>query len=256
MQRNDASNAVVRARNNYALRNRNLLTPEPTPKPVGPVATAPVAATSSWERAFSGGGGSLGETVRDANRRSRNPDPPPPPPPPPPDYVPGGDEESTTTDPSETPMPDPYPTVLPSLSAEQLGALAERRRVIDERLKLAEAESERRRSFLEASAERAKQSAERTSRRSIQDFMREAAGRSVARSPMIAGRFVRRAGEDLRLKYGEIETNLSNEIMALQDLVSRAELERDTELAKIEQERVNMQADLERLFPAASMYGA
>jgi hypothetical protein len=71
---------------------------------------------------------------------------------------------------------------------------------------------------------------------------------------MVAGRRVRRAGEDLRLEYGEIDTQLSTEIAALQDLVSRAENERSIGIAQIEQERVNMQADLDRLFPAGSMY--
>lgn len=171
----------------------------------------------------------------------------------PPDYVPGGDENQFATD-LRNLQPDPYPTVLPSLSEEQLGQLSERRRLIDEKLKQAEAESERRTSLVEASAERSRQDAARTSRRSIEDFMRKAGGKGLARSPMVAGRAVRRSGEDLRLSYGEIDTKLSTEIMALQDLVSRAENERNIALAGIEQERVNMQADLGRLFPAASMY--
>lgn len=171
-----------------------------------------------------------------------------------PDFIPGGNEDRSATTPSETPKPDPYPTVLPSLSAEQLGQLSERRRIIDERLKQAEAESERRRTLIEASAERSRKDAERTSNRTIQDFMREAGGRGLARSPMVAGRRVRRAGEDLRLAYGEIDTQLSTELAALQDLVSKAENDRDLAMAGIEQERVNMQADLNRLFPAASMY--
>lgn len=164
----------------------------------------------------------------------------------------GGDVTTNPGDPSQF-QPDPYPTVLPSLSAAQLGQLAERRRLADERLKRAKAEAERRTTLFEANAERARQSGERESRRSIEDFMRQAAGKSLARSPMVAGRFQRRAGEDLRLVYGEIDTRLSTDIMALQDLVRDAADRRDTELALIEQERVNMQADLERLFPAASM---
>jgi hypothetical protein len=150
--------------------------------------------------------------------------------------------------------PDPYPAVLPSLSAAQLGQLSERRRLADERLKRAQTESERRQGLIEANAERARQAGQRESRRSIEDFMRETAGKGLARSPMVAGRFQRRAGEDLRLAYGEIDTRLSTDIMALQDLVRDAEDRRNTELALIEQERVNMQSDLERLFPAASMF--
>lgn len=151
--------------------------------------------------------------------------------------------------------PEPYPTVLPSLSAEQLGALSERRRLADERLKRAEAESEKRTELLQAGADRARADATRTSQRTIQDFMRGAAGRGLARSPMVAGRQARREGEDLRLAYGEIDTRLSTDIMALQDLVARASEERDAAIGAIEQERVNMQADLERLFPAARTYG-
>lgn len=169
-------------------------------------------------------------------------------------FIPDGDEDTKTTSPSEPPKPDPYPTVLPSLSNAQLGALAERRRLVDERLKQAEAESERRSTLVEASATRARQDAERQSQRSIEDFMREAGGRGLARSPMVAGRQVRRAGEDLRLEYGEIDTRLSTEIAALQDLVSEAENERSIALAQIEQDRVNAQANLERLFPAGAMY--
>lgn len=152
------------------------------------------------------------------------------------------------------PDPDPYPTVLPSLSAAQLGALSERRRLADQRLKQAKTEKERGEALLEASAIRARESATRDSRRSIEDFMRDAGGKGLARSPMVAGRYQRRAGEDLRLSYGEIDTRLSTEIAALQDMVSQAELSRSEEIALIDQEQVNMQADLERMFPAAGMY--
>jgi hypothetical protein len=151
--------------------------------------------------------------------------------------------------------PDPYPAVLPSLSAGQLGALSQRRSLADQRLKQAQAEKERGTALLGESATRAREGATRDSRRSIEDFMREAAGKSLARSPMVAGRFQRRAGEDLRLAYGEIDTRLSTEIAALQDMVSQAELSRADELAAINQEEVNMRADLERLFPASEMYG-
>jgi hypothetical protein len=85
--------------------------------------------------------------------------------------------------------------------------------------------------------------------------MRDAGGKGLARSPMVAGRFQRRGGEDLRLAYGEIDTRLSTEIAALQDMVSQAELSRSEEIALIDQEKVNMQADLERMLPAAGMYG-
>lgn len=172
-----------------------------------------------------------------------------------PDFIPNGSEDRESTTPSETPQPDPYPTVLPSLSAAQLGALSERRRVADQRLKVAEEESRKRRELLEASANRSRAGAERESKRSMDDFMREVAGRGLARSPMIAGRGVRRAGEDLRLTYGEIDTKLSTEIAALQDLVSQAELARSEEIASISQDEANMRSDLERLLPAANMYG-
>lgn len=171
----------------------------------------------------------------------------------PPDYVPGGDENQFATD-LRNLQPDPYPTVLPSLSEEQLGQLSERRRLADERLKRAQEEAKRKRGLLDASSERARKDAETLSRQTLEDFMRQAAGKGTARSPMVAGRQVRRAGEDLRLKYGEIDTRLSTEIMALQDLIADAEDKRSSTIAGIEQERVNMQADLERLFPASVMY--
>jgi len=183
-----------------------------------------------------------------------NPPKPSDPPAAPPSYIPGGDDVSITTDPSNPAQPDPYPTVLPALSSAQLGALAERRRIADQRLKQAETESQKRRELLEASANRSRQTAERQSKRSIEDFMREAAGAGLARSPMVAGRQVRRAGEDLRLTYGEIDTRLSTEIAALQDLVSQAELARAEEIASISQDEANMRADIERLLPAAQMY--
>lgn len=170
-----------------------------------------------------------------------------------PDYVPGGDLNGKNTDLSTFGLdPDPYPVVLPSLSAEQLGQLAERRRIADQRLKQAENEMGFRQPLLEAASERARQSADRTGRRALEDFMREAGGKGLARSPMVAGRQVRRSGEDLRLAYGEIDTRLSNEILTLQNMVSQASDERNSIIAGIEQQRVNMQTDLERLFPAAS----
>jgi hypothetical protein len=124
----------------------------------------------------------------------------------------------------------------------------------DMRLKQAQAEAERRTGVLEASALRQRQDADRISRRTVQDFMREAGGKGLARSPMVAGRQVRRAGEDLRQTYGEIDTRLSTEIAALQDLVSRAEDERQFTIGATEQQEIDMRADLERLFPAASMF--
>lgn len=153
------------------------------------------------------------------------------------------------------PDPDPYPTVLPSLSAAQLGELSQRRSVADQRLKQAEADKERGTTLLEASATRARQGAERDSRRSIEDFMRQSAGRGLARSPMVAGRQARRSGEDLRLAVGEIDTQLSTEIATLQDMVSKATDARNQEIAFIKQDKTNMRTDLERLFPASGMYG-
>lgn len=153
------------------------------------------------------------------------------------------------------PDPDPYPTVLPSLSAAQLGELSQRRSVADQRLKQAKADKERGETLLKASAIRARQSAERGSRRSIEDFMRQSAGKGLARSPMVAGRQARRSGEDLRLAVGEIDTQLSTEIATLQDMVSKATDARNQEIAFIKQDKVNMQTDLERLFPASGMYG-
>jgi len=132
--------------------------------------------------------------------------------------------------------------------------LAERRRLVDERAKAARAAAARGESIAEASALSSRQAAERGSKRSLDSFMREAAGKGLARQPMIAGRQVRVANEDLRLKYGEISGQLSSDFMALQDMVDEAMRQRDTELARIEQDRVNMQADLGRLFPAGSMY--
>jgi len=169
--------------------------------------------------------------------------------------VPGGISGTTTNpgDPSQF-EPDPYPTVLPSLSAQQLGQLAERRMLADMRLKQAETEAKRRKELLEASSVRAREEANRTKTRNLQDFMREAGGKGLARSPMVAGRQVRREGEDLRLKYGEIDTRLSTEIAALQDLVSKAADERQFVISSTEQQEIDMRADLERLFPAASMF--
>jgi hypothetical protein len=124
----------------------------------------------------------------------------------------------------------------------------------DMRLKQAETEAKRRKELLEASSVRAREEANRTKTRNLQDFMREAGGKGLARSPMVAGRQVRREGEDLRLKYGEIDTRLSTEIAALQDLVSKAADERQFVISSTEQQEIDMRADLERLFPAASMF--
>lgn len=209
--------------------------------------SVPKSSASSWERALSTGlgGGSLGAGVRSSSNLT-----PPKPTGKPPVY--------NNPDPGTFkagPDPNPYPSVLPSLSATQLGELAQRRQIADQRLKEAQADKERGTTLLEASATRARQSAERDSRRSIEDFMRQAAGRGVARSPMVAGRQQRRSGEDLRLEVGEIDTRLSTEIATLQDMVSKAENARSQEIAFIEQDKVNLSADLKRLFPASEMYG-
>ena len=213
------------------------------------LATTSPGSVSSWERALAGTGGTGGSlntavvAARDAANKPAGGG--------------GGVYNITTTDPGgpvEQFEPTPYPTVLPSLSAQQLGQLAERRMLADMRLKQAQAEAERRTGVLEASALRQRQDADRISRRTVQDFMREAGGKGLARSPMVAGRQVRRAGEDLRQTYGEIDTRLSTEIAALQDLVSRAEDERQFTIGATEQQEIDMRADLERLFPAASMF--
>lgn len=201
---------------------------------------------SSWERALLPGGasgGSLNSSVVAARDRAARPS--------------SGPIDIYGTDPggpSDRREPGPYPTVLPALSAAQLGQLAERRRLADQRLKFAEEQAMKRRELLGANATRSRDTAERESKRSIDDFMRAYAGRSLARSPMIAGRSMRRAGEDLRLTYGEIDTKLSTEIAALQDMVNEAELSRAEQIAMISQDEINMRADLERLFPAAGSY--
>ena len=169
----------------------------------------------------------------------------------------GRDDAPTPPPPTDWTQWEPktYPTALPSLSAAQLGALSERRRLADEAAKSAQQRALRGEGIAEASALASRQAAERSSKRGLEEFMREAGGKGLARQPMVAGRQVRVANEDLRLKYGEISGQLSSDLMALQDMVDEAMRQRDTELARIEQDRVNMQADLDRLFLAGSMYG-
>jgi hypothetical protein len=162
----------------------------------------------------------------------------------------GGNTSPTTYNPT------PYPRIAPALSSAQLGALGERRRVAEEAYQQTLAGIGRNEALYRTEAQRKRENQRTLSDRQVTESMRELGGRGTARSPMVSGRMVRAADQDLQMKWGEIDSNLGIELSALKSMVEQAESAKATELALIEQERANMRANLNALYPASSMYGS
>ena len=140
-----------------------------------------------------------------------------------------------------------YPKIAPALSAQQLGSLADRRRLADEAYQQALTGASRSESLSRLNAIRSRESENRKFKRDLEDEMMEFGGAGTARAPRVAGRYARRAGEDLRLKYGEIDSELSTNLSALAQMVEELRLDRDQEIARIDQDEALMRSALENL---------
>ena len=168
----------------------------------------------------------------------------------------GGDNTPTATRTDlKVPEVPTYPRIAPSLSAEQLGSLAGRRRLVDEAYQEALAGAARSESLSRLNATRKRESERRTFQRDLEDSMMEFAGQGTARAPRVAGRYARRAGEDLRLKYGEIDTELSTNLAALSQMVEELRIDRDQEIAAIDQDEASMRSALENLLNVSQYIG-
>jgi hypothetical protein len=157
--------------------------------------------------------------------------------------VDGGDEDLTSTDKSSNRKPPPYPTTPRPLNAQELQALSDRRLAVDNAYKEAMAAQERGEGAAKAAALAQRQMVNTDFRRSSRDFMSEMAGRGLARSPMLAGRGMRRMQQDRERTYGQIDNETTTQISALQEMVNRARIERDMEMSRISQDEALMRSN-------------
>lgn len=148
-----------------------------------------------------------------------------------------------------------YSRTAPGLSSQQIRQVEERRRLVDKQYQEALAKAARGVPYASGKALRERQSARRSSESSIREALEKLGGKGLARDPRFAGRVQRKAGENLRLKYGEIQSKLGEEMQALEDLVRQAQQARQIEYGLVESQEAEYRADLARLFPAASQYG-
>lgn len=148
-----------------------------------------------------------------------------------------------------------YPRIAPALTAAQLGSLADRRRLADEAYQEALAGATRSEALSRLSAQRKRDAEKRQFKRNLEDSMQEFGGEGTARAPRVAGKYARRAGEDLRLKYGEIGTELSTNLSALSQMVEELRIDRDQEIARIEQDEASMRSAIENLLNVSQYLG-
>lgn len=180
---------------------------------------------------------------------------PTPKPKPTPKPTPDGNTTGLSTDPAKSyGTPPEYPTDPAPLNAEQLQALADRRLAIDNAYKEALAQKERGEGASRAAGLAQRQLADRDFKRSSRDFMSAMASRGLARSPMFAGKGMRDMQQDRESRYGEIEEGVSAQISALEEMVNKARIERDMEIARISQDEALMRSDPFNYLMLASQY--
>ena len=141
------------------------------------------------------------------------------------------------------------------LSAEELAAINEQRNIAASAYESALNQAARNESLMRLDAYRKRQTENRLSGRRIEDQMSEFAGEGVARAPRFAGRFLRREGEDLQLKYGEIDTELGVGLAGLQSSIDQARTEMELALAELDAREARGSTNIDILFPAARQYG-
>lgn len=180
---------------------------------------------------------------------------PTPTPKPTPKPTPDGALDGSGTDPSKNyGDPPKYPTEPRPLNAEELAALADRRLAIDNAYKEALAQKEQGEGATRARGLAERQLIDRDFKRSSQDFMSAMASRGLARSPMFAGKGMRQMQQDRESNYGQVEDRVSSEISALEEMVNKARIERDMELARISQDEAFMRSDPWSYLMLASQY--
>lgn len=165
-----------------------------------------------------------------------------------------GKQTGLSTAPSKPAKPPKYPTTPKPLTAEQLGALSDRRLAVDTGYKEALAAQERGEGALRAASLASRQMLDTSFKRTVDDFMSTLAGRGLARSPMFAGKGQRQLQQDRESQMGEISSNLTNQLDSLQEMVNRARVERDIEMSKISQDEALMRSNPWDYLMLASQY--
>lgn len=195
------------------------------------------------------GGKPLGPTIGPVNLNPPTPAPAPKPPtgggkpPVNPNPKPLGDTTISTTDPAGGKKPKPYPTEPRPLSAAELGALADRRLAVDNAYQEALAARERGEGAARVSSLAQRQMIDDNFRDTSNDFLNILSGRGLARSPMFAGKGMKRLQKGREQEYGEVESGLASELSALEEMVNRARIERDMEMARISQDEAMMRSN-------------
>lgn len=148
-----------------------------------------------------------------------------------------------------------YPTTLPSLSADQFGQLAARRREVDARFQEAMARGGAERTRIGAEGQLAGNQLRRRFARETRDGMGQLAGRGVARNPRQGGRFLRDQRDAETGEASELAREQAERRRALQMFLEDQRRSRAEELSRLDMDEVNMRADLGRLFPGAGWFG-
>ena len=161
---------------------------------------------------------------------------------------------TASTAPSKPAKPPQYPTTPRPLNAEELGALAARRSAVDTGYKEAIASQERGEGSARLAAAASRQMLDTSFKRTVNDFMSTMAGRGLARSPMFAGKGQKQLQQDREQQMGEIQSGLTSQLDALSEMVNRARIERDMELARISQDEAQMRSNPFDYLMLASQY--
>lgn len=165
-----------------------------------------------------------------------------------------GKQTGLSTSPSKPAKPPQYPTTPRPLNADELGALSARRSAVDTGFQEAMANQERGEGAARLSALASKQMLDTSFKRTVNDFMSTLAGRGLARSPMFAGKGQKQLQQDREQQMGEIQSGLTGQLDALSEMVNRARVERDMELARISQDEAQMRSNPFDYLMLASQY--
>ena len=174
----------------------------------------------------------------------------------------GADGNEPPPDDKPKPLPDDKPDDKPdgyseegsALSAEVFGALAERRRTVDEQLQKSMEQERFQTQRLQLAAQTARTQVAQEFRSLAEDLQMKLGGRGLATDPRFAGRGRRRLQMQQDKKFGEISQTLSDEISALQEMVQTVSDARDREMAKIAQDEALARTMPAALLPAALQY--
>ena len=235
--------------------------PSPAPAPLGVTAPTPLHPDYPWSTQstiLAGGQGVI--PGKASGERTPTPDDPTPTPKPRPTGGTSGDKPSGKPgdELGEGSPDDPVNDYLEegvALSAEMLGALAARRSAADQMLQQAMQREIDETKRLNLAAETARTQLTREFKNLTQDLMGMLGGRGLARSPLVAGRGLRRISEQREERFGAVSQTLSDEISALQEMVQAAENAHKAELARIAQDEAMAMTPVGGLLPAAGGFG-